>query len=226
MRSKRTREEQISINLVSKALKKPGKEVIEDANFHDKPDWVFSLDGMRVAAECRLVSIQELMRWNNRKRDLLPEKNYKITFPIEPHLWIRKAIEDKASKIPEYLKNSQAEEAWLIVHSDFTPGMALYECHDWMLELMRLAAAATVSKFQSVWFVHPEVGANKLWDKNELRGEFPSLDISEGNYPTQSYMKLIATFRDEDLLVSVGPENTIESITLQPLDERYTIVES
>jgi hypothetical protein len=226
MRPQRTREEQISINLVASYLRNDGYEVIEDFSVHDNPDWVFWLNGKRVAAECRMVSLEKLMKWNNSKRTLSPEKNYKITFPIEPHLWIKKAIEEKEVKIPQYLKNSDADEAWLIIHSDFTPGMALYECHDWMLEFMKLAAGAKVSEFKCVWFVHPEVGAHRLWDATEPRTGFPSLDLSNGNYPTQTCMKLIGTLKSEDFLVSVGPENTVEHITLQPLDKRYRIMDS
>ncbi|UBF27912.1 hypothetical protein K9N68_08445 [Kovacikia minuta CCNUW1] len=87
MRDQRTREEKIVINLVRNELCKAGNEVIEDNVFHDRPDWVFSLNGKRVAAECRLIGLQELMKWSNCKREMLPDKNYRVTFPLEPHLW-------------------------------------------------------------------------------------------------------------------------------------------
>lgn len=225
MRNQRTREEKVVINLVSEALRKGGHEVIEDTNFHDKPDWVFSLNGRRVAAECRLVSLQELMRWSNSKRTMIPEKNYKIIFPIEPHLWIKKAIEDKKDKIPEYLKNSCAEEVWLITHADFPAGLTLYECSIWMLDVMKSAAAAIISEFSSIWFVHPESGANKLWDVGEPKTDFSLLDSLTKDCPVASYSKLIGTLKDEDWSVSVGAENTVETITLQPLDKRYKIEE-
>ena len=224
MRNQRKPEEQIAINLVSAALREAGNEVIEDTNFCDKPDWVFSINGKRVAAECRLISIEKLMEWSNCKRKMLPDKNYKITFPLEPHIWIKKAIEDKEGKISEYLNNSSSEEAWLITHSDFKAGISLYECNDWMLNLMKSAAAAVTSEFRSIWFVHPEAGANRLWDISEPRIDFPSLDVSEGYYPTASYMMLIGTLTNSDWLASIGAENT-EVITLQPLDKRYKIEE-
>jgi hypothetical protein len=225
MRNQRTREEIAVINLVSETLRQAGHEVIEDTNFHDKPDWVFSLNGKRVAAECRLISLQELMKWSNSKRTMIPEKNYKIIFPIEPHLWIKKAIEDKKDKIPEYLKNSSAEEVWLITHADFTAGLTLYECSIWMLDVMRSAAASIISEFSSIWFVHPESGANELWDAGEPRADFSLLDSLTKDCPVASYSTLIGTLRNEDWSVTVGPENTIETITLQPLDKRYKIEE-
>ncbi|UBF27913.1 hypothetical protein K9N68_08450 [Kovacikia minuta CCNUW1] len=137
---------------------------------------------------------------------------------------MKKAIEDKEGKVSEYLQNSNSEEAWLITHSDFKVGISLYECSSWLLELMRSAAAATTTKFSNVWFVHPEAGANKLWDDSEPKINFPSLDVSSGYYPTASYMMLVGSFKDADWIASAGLENTI-SITLQPLDTRYRIEE-
>ncbi|PSB24515.1 hypothetical protein [Stenomitos frigidus] len=225
MRNQRTREEQIVINLVHDALCETGNEVIEDAKFHDKPDWVFSLNGKRVAAECRLIGLQELMKWSNCKREMKPDRNYKITFPLEPHLWMKKAIEDKEGKVTEYLHNSGSEEAWLITHSDFKVGICLYECDSRMLELMKSSAAAIGSRFSNVWFVHPEAGVNRLWGNSEPKVDFPSLDVSSGYYPTASYMMVEGTLTNAGWAVSVGTENTIEHITLQPLDTRYKIEE-
>lgn len=221
MRNQRTREEQIVINLVSNVLLEEGNEVVEDIRFHDKPDWVFSLNGKRVAAECSLIGLEELMKWSNCKRKMIPEKIYKVTFPVEPHLWMKTVIERKERKVPDYIKNSDSEEAWLITHSDFKVGLSLYECTSWMLELMKSAAAATATKFSSVWFVHPETGASKLWDIGEPKVDFPSLDLSSGSYPTETYMTLIGTLTNADWIVSVGIENTIEHITLPILDKRY-----
>jgi len=223
MRPQRTLEEKIVINLVSETLRKEGHDIIEDTDFHDKPDWVFSLNGKKVAAECRHIGLEELMKWSNSKRTMIPEKNYKVIFPVEPHLWIKEAIKDKKDKVPEYLKNSNAEEAWLITHADFTAGVSLYECSSWMLDVMKSAASANISEFSSIWFVHPESGAHKLWDVGEPRTDLSLLDDVTKDCPVASYSTFIGTLTNEGLSVSVGAENTVETIPLPPLDTRYRI---
>lgn len=222
MRSIRKLDEVAAISAVSRVLKESGAQVVDDPAFTDKPDWVFELDGVRVAAECICINLEKLMEWNNSRRRLQQEKCYEIIFPVEPHLWIKKAIEAKVDKVAEYTLRSKSKEAWLIAHSDLDQGLPLFECNENMLRTMRDAAASLNSKFERIWFIHREFGAHQIWRKGEPVVPFPEIDLTNG-YPISNQKQLLATITKDGLNVSVGPENTIESIRLQPLDKRYQI---
>lgn len=159
MRTNRTRDEQHAISTVSKTLEACGHRLATDETITDKPDWVFSLDGVRIGAECTCINLEKLMKWSNSNRNLKQGKCYKIVFPYEPHFWIRKAVEEKEGRIQSYIQNSQADELWLLLHSDLAVPVALYECNDEMLNLMSLAASAIKSAFDQIWFIHNESGA-------------------------------------------------------------------
>lgn len=113
---------------------------------------------------------------------------------------------------------------WLIAHDSFDQVLALYECDPEMLDFMKRAASALDSEFSRIWFVHSEAGCHQLWRKGDEVVPFPELDLSSGNYPTGGYKMGISTVTGPgNFEFSVGPENTVESILLQPLDTRYQL---
>lgn len=223
MRTTRTNSEIAAISSVSFTLTSSGAVIKTEDSITDKPDWVFQLDDIRIGAECTCINLEKLMKWNGSQKQLVPEKFYEITFPNEPHFWIKRAIEDKNSKIPDYIKRSSAHEVWLITHAEFGSGLALYECDASMIKLMKQAAAAVSSDFDRIWFVHPETGCHELWRKGDQTIAFPELAIAGSLYPTCTIKHAIGTFTKKGLTISAGPENTIEKILLQPLDTRYRL---
>ena len=222
MRAKRTRDEVAAISQVTASLREAGHSVVEDLTFTDRPDWVFELDGRRIAADCSSVTLEQLMKWAKSKRQLVPGRCYKITFPVEPHLWIKRLLESKSSKVGHYLARARAQEAWLIAHSDFEPGFSFFESTAERLQLMRDAAAALVTQFDCVWFVHGESGAHRLWRRGDALQPFPSLAVAD-QYPTQTIKQGIGTVSVAGGMFSAGDENVIQSILLQPLDTRYKL---
>jgi len=222
MREARRQDEQIAINMVERRLTDQGNEVIEDTSITDNPDWVFSLNGRRIAAECRCINLEAIMEWGNSRISLVHNKCYEIIIPNEPHFWLFRAVKDKESKVKKYKSNSGSEEVWLIAHSELPGGLPFFECDEATLQLLKQAASAIESSFDCIWFVHSECGAHKLWCTGEPKSSFPSLELSKG-YPTITNKKGIGTLTKDGFTFDVGPENTIESIILQPLDKRYKI---
>ena len=222
MRQSRTSHELAAINMVKKILSNSNIHATDDSSIIDSPDWVFEVDGRRFAAECTCINLERLMSWSNTKRELIPDKGYKVTFPNEPHFWIKKAIEDKEGKIPNYLANSNAEEIWLITHSEFDSGLSLYECNDTMLEGVSRAAASLDSQFSRIFFVHSEAGAYQIWEKGDPLQPFPEYEIT-GKYPSFSMTKFAGTITKDGYNLVLSPENEEESIIIQPIDKRYKL---
>jgi hypothetical protein len=222
MRAARTPDEQDAIDAVTNLLRRRGNPVEEDPTFTDRPDWVFSLCGTRIGAECRCINLQALMKWGNDTARLIPCRCYEIIIPFEPHLWLQRAILDKESRAQEYRANSDADQLWLVAHSELRTSLPFFPCNDMILSLLRQAAAAIESSFDCVWFVHPDCGAVELWARGTPRGEFPSLDITDV-YPTIRNRQGLATLTKDGGSFNVGPDNVIQKIVLQPLDSRYRL---
>ncbi|MEQ1814593.1 MAG: hypothetical protein ABL860_09130 [Candidatus Nitrotoga sp.] len=84
----------------------------------DRPDLVLSGPaGLRVACEITQVSHSEWFQWqNDRGLRLDKDKLDESSIPREVDLWLAKAIGKKAPHVSDYLANSSASEAWLLVH--------------------------------------------------------------------------------------------------------------
>jgi len=222
MRAVRTPDEQAAIDAVAKALRREGNAVEDDQAFSDRPDWVFSLNGTRIAAECRCINLEALMKWGNDTRRLVPGKCYEIVIPNEPHLWLQQAVLEKEPKAEEYRANSHAEQLWLIAHSELRTPLPFFPCDEPTLALLKQAAAAIRSSFDCLWFVHADCGAQRLWTRGEPTGEFPAFNIGS-TYPTIRNRQGLATLTKSGGSFNVGRNNVVETITLQPLDRRYKL---
>ena len=160
MRPNRSPDEHSAIEAVRFALHAEGHVTADDGSFTDRPDWVFRLDDARVGAECTCINLEQLMAWQGRKAARIVGKHYEVRFANEPHLWVKKALEAKNSKVKEYVRRANCSAVWLILHSEFSP-FPLFACSPEMLALMRAAAASVHSDFEAVWFVHAELGATR-----------------------------------------------------------------
>lgn len=221
MRLGRTPSEETAISLVKRTLTQDGHIIIDDETITDSPDWVFSCDSVRIAAECRCINLEAVMRWANSNRTMKPERCYEIIIPNEPHLWIDRAVADKEGKIEKYKERAQATEIWLIAHSEFPATLPLFEADSTTLDLMHKATAALKTNFNKIWFVHPECGAALLRAPNTPPEEFPLFDLSEG-YPIISNKKSIGTVTETGLTIDMRAEPE-DVIKLQPLDKKYQI---
>lgn len=221
MRQSRTDEERAAIERLRSTLESEGAYIVDDGAFTDRPDWVFDYDGRRIGAECTCINVAQLMQWSNPRKRWEDGAHYEVRFANEPHLWVKRAIDAKASKVPEYKQRARCAEVWLILHSEFTR-LPLFACPPSMLELMRGAAAAGPGGFDSIWFVHVEAGACRLWQVGDSNTAFPELDLSHG-YPTLRVRQGRVTLTPERGEFSLGLHNPARTLVIQPLDERYRI---
>lgn len=223
MRHRRSSDEAAAIEEVRSALSAAGHMVIDDEAITDNPDWVFDIDGWRVAAECTCINLPRLMEWAGygKRREL--GKHYEVRFANEPHLWVKRAIEAKDPKIGVYKERARCDAVWLVMHSDFS-AMPLFGCSPRMLGLMRAAAGAVIHRFETVWFVHPEAGAHRLWRQGDPKCEFSELEIS-GDYPTLYLRQGAVTLSPSDGEFSLGPHNAATRLLIQPLDLRFKLSE-
>ena len=115
MRQIRTPSEQQAIAALCAILRNNGDTVEELPEYTDRPDAAIRFSGCIVAVECRTFTPERLLRLHGM--DWPEGKPFQIYIPLEPHVWIREAIEAKAAKVPEYLARCGASSAWLILHS-------------------------------------------------------------------------------------------------------------
>lgn len=125
MRPQRTPDEDQAISAVVAHLRASELHVNIDESITDRPDAVLVVNGERVALECRTFTPEKLIK--EYKKDLVPDRNYQIFLPIEPHSWLGRAISEKNQKIDAYKLNGRASEAWLVVHSVRGPFSCLSE---------------------------------------------------------------------------------------------------
>lgn len=215
-------DDQKAINSVYGALKSQGKALIEEPAFDDNPDWVFELEGRRIAADCTCINLEQIMKWSRSERRLEPGKQYEIKFAFEPHYWIAKAVEDKEPKIAQYKKNSGAEEVWLIAHSEFD-GQPLYECKQPAIDIMRDAVRSLNTSFARVWFVHSEYGSAELWQAGDpITPSFPNWIVND-EYPSYTVVQFRQTITKDGLNMTIQFGSTDERVVLQPINTQYSL---
>lgn len=214
MRQERTPEESQAIHRLQTALVSAGHIVVDDPSVIDRPDCAFELDGQRIGAECTYINLKQLMEWSGT-HGWEDGKHYEVQFANEPHLWVRKAIEAKSGNVGTYKHRARSGEVWLILHSEFAP-LPLFPCSPSDLALMRAAAAATPSEFDSVWYVHAEAGVNRLWRVGEPKETFPELDSPKTIRVRQGRVTLTPD-RGE---FSMGFHNKAETLVIPSLDPR------
>ena len=73
--------------------------------------------GRRIACEITRVGRSEWFCWQNARGQQLPTGRLdEMSIPREVDLWLEHAIAAKAGRVPTYIQNAAADEAWLLVH--------------------------------------------------------------------------------------------------------------
>ncbi len=222
MRKTRTKNEQLAIDAVKSVLKENLFSVIDDLDVVDKPDWVFAIDGKKIAADCCHLSMERAMSWSKTIKRLKHGKAYEIIIPNEPHIWLRQTIENKQKRIKEYTDRSGAQEVWLIVHSDLLE-FPFFEFDSVTIDLLKRSAASMDSSFSKIWFVYKGEKAFSLWEKGHPKIDFPELDLNNG-YPIITKIQARDTLTQRGLTFDAGRRNIVETVRLQPLDKRYRLL--
>lgn len=121
MRNERTKYEKWAIAQLLPLLKTKGESWVEDPDIHDAPDLVLEdhATNKRIACEVTTVGLNQWHRWaNDPNLQLDVDKLDEIVCPREPDYWLKMVLDSKNPKIPSYLKNANASEAWLLIHGD------------------------------------------------------------------------------------------------------------
>lgn len=217
----RREDEQLAIDAVFKSLKLEDKVPIEDKSIDDNPDCVFELESDRIAADCTNINLEAVMKWSNSTRRLKKDKQYEITFALEPHYWIKQSIIEKESKIPKYLTNSGATKIWLIAHALENPSN--FDCDENILAIMRDAVRYVSPSFDSVWFVHTQYPATRLWNKGDPKiDNFPSWGTTNDKYPFEQVIQFKGVIKSDGLNKEVVFGDSFEKIILEPMDPKYS----
>jgi hypothetical protein len=156
MRQKRTELEDWVIAQLLSLLAAEGENWTEDPLFHDAPDLVLEdhANGQRVACEITTVGLNEWHRWTNDSTFHLDVNELdEIVCPREPDYWLRMVLQSKNPKVPQYLTNARASEAWLVVHGDMHDFFVLDDDYD--VPVMQAVASSVSHPFARIYVASP-----------------------------------------------------------------------
>ena len=157
MRKVRTEDEKFAIAHL-KAFLERKSPIEDDDTITDKPDWVFSFNKQKIAVECSLLGVKSIFEWLNYK-GRISEKNYKLTYYFEPHLWIQKILEKKAGLALDYKKRANSDQVWLLIHTE--KEFPFFDMNASALWLMQSNDQLNKSNFDEIWFCHTTFGIVK-----------------------------------------------------------------
>ncbi|TXL68924.1 hypothetical protein [Zeimonas arvi] len=227
MRPTRTASEQKAIDVLRESLAQKYAFIVEEDGITDRPDALFVVDGKRVAVECRIFTPERLMKLHGFR--FAPEGLYQIFMPLEPHVWVRGAVNEKSLKVNAYKKRCDAEEAWLVLHvgsAAFSHRVNKLE-PTWELIGSVCGVCRAANTFDRVYVID-EFDRKAICLYRRDRGYCVS-DPGGLDYPGERLPISITFFgrvRVAQLAsggkgVSVNLNNPIERVFLQPLDKEY-----
>ena len=154
MRSKRTLEENLAIEILLDHLTRSGEKWTEDASITDVPDLV--LDGLdkRVACEITSVGLQAVHKWSKDPREQLEiDQLDRILIPREPDVWVEKVIRSKNPKVDKYKSNANARECWLLIEDGNREGLFCLDELDFDIPLMQQSCCAISHNFDRIYAI-------------------------------------------------------------------------
>lgn len=157
MRNKRTKNEGWAIAQLLPLLETQGESWTEDPNIHDAPDLALEdhARNKRIACEITTVGLNQWHRWaNDPKYQLDVEELDEIVCPREPDYWLKMVLGSKNPKIPDYLKNANASEAWLLIHGDIHDFFVLDDDYD--VPVMQQVASTISHQFTRIYVASPQ----------------------------------------------------------------------
>lgn len=163
MREERTKIEDWAIAQLLPSLESKGENWSEDPAFHDAPDLVLqdNTNGQRVACEITTVGLSEWHRWSNDPKFKLDTNELdEIVCPREPDYWLKMVLQAKAPKVPQYLMNANASEAWLLMHGDMHDFFVLDDDYD--VPVMHDVATSENHQFTRIFVASPRSKSRKI----------------------------------------------------------------
>lgn len=226
MRPIRTPSEQHAISALCNTLQADGNEVEEIPEYTDRPDAAIRFNGRVVAVECRTFTSERLLRLHGIKQ---PEgRVFQIYIPVEPHVWIRNAIEAKANKVPEYLARCNADSAWLVLHSArgiFSGLSSLFEAG--VADLFHIGVWSIPHPFERIYLTGeddlPPVCIFRAEDKATHRDKYANMRIKCIPIIRKHFAQITATEgpNGEGQITMRFDQPIEQNFLLQPLDRRF-----
>jgi len=151
MRPKRKPDETHAITTLRKYLVSTGHRVEQFEEVTDRPDAAFSVDGIRVACECRHFTPASILELHGKQ--FVEGKLYQLFIPIEPHSWVREAILAKAPSINTYRATVRADEVWLLIHPPTESGLNFFipKVDQRYFEMFAIGAWQTAHRFDRIY---------------------------------------------------------------------------
>lgn len=228
MREERTPTEQHAIDSLVKALESEGFNVSQIPDITDRPDAALIVGGRTVAVECRTYTSEKVLQLHGIKIER--DKPYQLYFPLEPHIWVKSAIEAKAKKVEDYIKRCNADACWLVLHSERGGFAQLGDMYSGELSKLFLYGAWSIKhSFERIYLTGedglPPVCLYNIEDDEIFRDKYSSIQIQR--LPVQRFLfaNVVATEGEngEGKITFNFNQKIIQNILLQPLDKRFKV---
>ena len=229
MRSKRKPDETHAITTLREYLVSTGHRVEPFEEVTDRPDAAFSVDGIRVACECRHFTPRSILELHGKK--FVEGKLYQLFIPIEPHSWVREAILAKAPSIDAYKATVKADEVWLLIHPPTESGLNFFipKVDQRYFEMFAIGAWQTAHRFDRIYVTGQDTkDVACIFDRSKEETEgisYRSASIIKIPvrfcfiHPTQ----LVKNSNGKVVPKAKSLNNPDEKWKLQPLDERFSV---
>jgi hypothetical protein len=227
MRSQPTFDETRVLAQLKFALETLFDIVEQDPSITDRPDSVFVIDGCRIACELRSITPERILALHGLKMDTGDVTQ--LAFPIEPHVWVGKAVQAKADQVDEYKRRGNAVDVWLILHgTSGRMGWNLFtsEKLDGLKILFEMGAQSVDHAFQKIVVVSDDGSVLEIYDRATAETERLRL----AKLTIQKLPVNIVFFAQVMVMESEIPGQKKVSVclndpktrkTLQPLDKRF-----
>jgi hypothetical protein len=226
MRLTRKPSEQSAIDALVKYLDDQNIPTEIDPDIQDAPECVLINAKGRIACECRYLGPEGLLQFHGRR--LVRNKMYEVALPWEPHIWVSRAIEAKLGKIDQYIQNSKADSASLLLHS--SPFLPLLNHRSGLaLQYMQQGARNVEHNFSNIWLVDSiqnNCTVVDLWDSQIDTYDPTNIEINDDIYPIgRMWIGKLEAMDDGNgrTVARANLKNVAERIQLQPLDGRYRV---
>ena len=226
MRPARTPSEHHAITSLLALLALEGHNVREIPEFTDRPDAAFEVDDQRVAIECRTFASERVLKLHGVE---MPDgKPFQIYLPLEPHVWVRDAIDAKSPKAAEYMARCQAQSIWLVLHSarrSFGHMARLF--NEGLADLFHIAVWGTEHPFDRIFLTGEydlaPICIYRTEDGPALREKYKDLTVKRIPIERHLFSHNLATEGPNGQgQITMNFNQTLErNFLLQPLDRRF-----
>lgn len=190
MRSEPKPVEIASINALLEAFRKEGHNAERiPRDVEDKPDGLLQFQNCRIACECIQIPPEYIFKYMHTRIPLQDFQGINLvsrTWPFEPHEWVARAILKKAQFVDEYIKRTDAQHAWLIVHAPIEHNQNFIDSkRDWIRQAVVHGTLMHKHPFEQVFLWTPQDGILSIYVRRHGENRISDFALGFSNgYPT------------------------------------------